>query len=46
MTRRSFPDPVADGDVIDELVEMVHSRFHAARDATIPGRMPHPEPDA
>jgi AcrR family transcriptional regulator len=46
MTRRSFPDPVADSDVIDSLVDVVHARFQAAWDATIPGRMSHQEPDA
>ncbi len=45
MTRHSFPDPVADRDLLDALVETVFDRFQAAWEATIPDRTSRPEPD-
>ena len=45
MTRRSFPDPVADSDLLNALVDTVQDRFQAAWDATLPHRASRPEPD-
>jgi hypothetical protein len=45
MTRRSFPDAVADSDLLHALVDSVSDRFQAAWDETRPDRTSRPEPD-
>jgi AcrR family transcriptional regulator len=45
MTRRSFPDAVADSDLLHALVDSVSDRFQAAWDETRPDRTSRPGPD-